>query len=541
MCAVHGPAVLPECPEQGGTFALRTAVGAVNRRASAALKGTALAPRKPGSVGVSPQLRTTNVLERLSNAVAANRFGLGARPGELAEIGSQPREWLAAQLTGIPPLLTDSELRSSADILARALEVRRELRAARRAAAAQRIAADADATVDAPNQANAVAALTKVGEIYRPVYIAEASARFRQAVGTDRPFIERLTHFWTNHFAVSVDKNIVLGLAGSLEREAIRPNVLGRFSDMLLAVERHPAMLLYLDNHVSVGPHSMAARRLERRGANQRVGINENLAREILELHTLGVGGGYTQADVTTFAQVITGWSIGGDVGRFPRGEPGEFLFRPELHEPGAKVVLGKRYPDSGYDQGVAVLRDLAAKPAAGRFIATKLARHFIADEPPPGAVERIASAFLSSDGHLPTVYRALIETPEVWSQTLAKYKTPNDYIVSAFRGLQLPVGGGRSVLAPFELMGQRTYSPGSPAGWPDRSADWDGASALIKRIEWADAVGQRVGSRCDAVALAPQLLGDNLTPATRTAIGHAASASQAVTLLLSSPEFLRR
>jgi uncharacterized protein (DUF1800 family) len=293
---------------------------------------------------------------------------------------------------------------------------------------------------------------------------------------------------------------------------------------------------------MSVGPHSQAARLLERRkGGARRIGINENLARETLELHTLGVGGGYSQADVTTFAEVITGWSIGGEGGRFAQGDPGEFVFRPEIHEPGAKVVLGKRYADTGYDQGVAVLRDLAARPATAHFIATKLARHFIADNPTPRTVERIANAFLSSDGHLPTVYRALIETPDAWTQLLAKYKTPNDYIVSTFRGLQLPVDGGRSPLAPFEVLGQRTYSPGSPAGWPDRSADWDGASALIKRIEWADAVGQRVGSRLDAAALAPQLLGDNLLPATRTAIGRAASGSQAITLLLSAPEFMRR
>jgi uncharacterized protein (DUF1800 family) len=486
------------------------------------------------------QKEDLHVLERLSPAVAANRFGLGARPGELDRIGYEARDWLRAQLAGGPPLVTDSELRSSAETLARALDARRELRAAKRAAAAERTPQTSDAT-ETPNQANAVAALMNVGQIYRPVYIAEASARFRQAVSTDRPFVERLTYFWTNHFAVSVDKNVVLGLAGSLEREAIRPNVLGRFSDMLLAVERHPAMLLYLDNHMSVGPHSKAARLLERRQNGRRVGINENLARETLELHTLGVRGGYTQADVTTYAEVITGWSIGGDVGRFPRGEPGEFLFRPELHEPGAKVVLGKRYADTGYDQGVAVLRDLAANTATARFIATKLARHFIADDPPPRAVEHIASAFLSSDGHLPTVYRALIETHESWAQPLTKYKTPNDYIVSTFRGLELPVDAGRSPLAPFEVMGQRTYSPGSPAGWSDRSADWDGASALIKRIEWADAVGQRVGSRRDAVALAPQLLGSSLTPATQTAVARAASSSQAITLLLSSPEFMRR
>src|ERR1700733_183412 len=465
------------------------------------------------------------MLERLTSAIAANRFGLGSRPGELDAIGGNGRDWLRAQLKEAPPGLSDAQLRTSSDILVEALDLRREIRASRQ------IATSADT---AGTQA---AVLMKVPQLLRPIYIEEATARFKQAVSTDRPFLERLTQFWTNHFAVSVDKNLLLGLAGSLEREAIRPNVLGHFGDLLLAVESHPAMLLYLDNHLSVGPDSKAAQNVERRHAERKVGINENLARETLELHTLGVGGGYTQADVTSYAEVITGWSIGGEQGRRPQGEPGKFIFRSELHEPGPKIVLGKRYADTGYDQGVAVLRDLAAKEATAHFIATKLARHFIADDPPSVAVERLASAFLSSDGHLPTVYRALIESPEGWTQLLAKYKTPTDYIVSAYRGLELPVDAGRSPLAPFEVMGQRTYSPGSPAGWPDRSADWDGASALIKRIEWADAVGQRVGSRVDAAALAPQILGDNLMPATRTAIARAASGSQAVTLLLSSPE----
>jgi uncharacterized protein (DUF1800 family) len=448
------------------------------------------------------------VLERLSPAIAANRFGLGARPGELDRIGPEPRDWLRAQLTGAPPLLAGTDLRPAAETFSRALELPRELRSP---------------------------------QVYRPVYVAEATARFREAVATDRPFVERLTYFWTNHFAVSIDKNLVLGLAGSLEREAIRPNVLGRFHDMLLAVERHPAMLLYLDNHLSVGPNSRAAQMLEHRQSRRRIGINENLARETLELHTLGVGGGYTQADVTSFAEVITGWSIGGKGGRFAGGEPGEFVFRPELHEPGAKIVLGKRYPDSGYDQGVSVLRDLACKPATARFLATKLARHFIADDPPRRSVERIANAYLSSDGHLPTVYRALIDSHEAWAAPLSKYKTPSDYVISTFRGLNLPVDDVRSPLAPFELMGQRTYSPGSPAGWPDRGTDWDGASALIKRIEWADAVGQSVGSRRDALQLAPQILGDQLSPATRTSLSRAASSAQAITLLLASPEFMRR
>jgi uncharacterized protein (DUF1800 family) len=366
------------------------------------------------------------------------------------------------------------------------------------------------------------------------------TARLQHAVATERPFLERLTQFWANHFAVSIDKQFLAGLAGSFEREAIRPHVLGSFTDMLLAVETHPAMQLYLDNYLSVGPNSTAAQRRARRQA-QRIGINENLAREILELHTLGVGGGYSQQDVTTFAEVITGWSIGGEGGRFGGGEPGRFVFRPELHEPGAKLVLGRRYRDEGFGQGVAVLRDLAREPATAHFIATKLARHFIQDDPPPQAVARVSDTFLRSGGDLPSVYRALLDAREAWLQPLAKYKTPADYVVSSFRGLGAPVDAGHAPLAPFELLGQRTWSPGAPAGWPDRSADWDGASALMKRIQWADAVGARLGNRRDAVQLAPELLGANLTEATRVAVAHAASAAQALTLLLASPEFMRR
>src|ERR1700730_6457384 len=324
--------------------------------------------------------------EPFASAIAANRFGLGARPGELTSIGADGREWLRAQLRAAPAALADPQLRPSQEILAQALELRQEMRAARKPGAGD----------------GAAAALQKLPQFLRPIYLSEASARFREAVSTDRPLIERLTQFWSNHFAVSVDKELLTGLAGSFEREAIRPHVLGNFSDLLLAVETHPAMLLYLDNHLSAGPHSEGALRLERRAQPRRIGINENLAREILELHTLGVGGGYTQADVTTFAAVITGWSIGGEGGPFAGGAPGKFLFRPELHEPGAKRVLGTRYADGGYGQGVAVLRDLAGHRATARFIATKLARHFIADDPPPQGLARLPLAVPGRRGRPP-------------------------------------------------------------------------------------------------------------------------------------------
>ncbi|MDE2050221.1 MAG: DUF1800 family protein, partial [Gammaproteobacteria bacterium] len=245
--------------------------------------------------------------------------------------------------------------------------------------------------------------------------------------------------------------------------------------------------------------------------------------------------------DVTAFSEVLTGWSIAGPDGWRTGAQPGTFLFRAAMHQPGSQVVMGKRYPDTGYDQGVAVLNDLGRRPATARFIATKLARHFISDEPPAPAVDRIAAAFARSGGDLPTVYRALIDSPEAWEQPVSKYKTPSDFIVSSFRGLQLPVREVKAPVGLFQLLGQRIWAPGSPAGWPDRSADWDGASELLKRIEWADAVGQRIGPRRNAMELAPQLLGSVLSATTREAIAHAESAAQAIALLLASPEFMRR
>jgi uncharacterized protein (DUF1800 family) len=476
------------------------------------------------------------VRERLAAAIAANRFGLGARPGDLAEIGGAGPDWLRAQLDGPPPAMADDDLTSSSQILSQVYALRREIRAERLAAA--RADRGADGSRDAAAAADAVATLS---QLLRPVYLAEAGARFRESVSTDRPLLERLTQFWANHFAVSVDKGVLPGLAGSYEREAIRPHVLGNFTDMLLATERHPAMLLYLDNQMSIGPDSRAAQSIERRNPGRRVGINENLARETLELHTVGVDGGYTQADVTAFSEVLTGWSVAGADGQRNGDLPGTFQFRPAMHQPGTQIVMGRRYPDTGYGQGVAVLRDLARHPSTAHFVAVKLARHFIADDPPASAVQRIARAFRDSGGDLPTVYRALIDSPEAWVEPLAKFKTPSDYIVSAFRGLTLPIDARKAQVGLFALLGQRIWCPGSPAGWHDGSADWDDASELLKRIEWADAVGQRVGTRRDSADLAPQLLGGTLSAGTREAIARAASGAQALTLLLAAPEFMRR
>ena len=463
--------------------------------------------------------------------IAVLRFGLGAKPGDLAAAAADPRAWLKAQIKGAVPLAVDTPLAPSDQIFAGLLAAREQR---------QRMKAAAAPATDA-QLGNAIR------EAYQPHYRAQVLARAQSAALTSRPFAERLVHFWSNHFAVSADKGVVFGLAGTLENEAIRPHVGGRFVDLLTAVEQHPAMIAFLDNQYSVGKDSMAARSASRRfgpdlnAANRQFGINENLAREILELHTLGVNGGYSQADVTSFAQVITGWSIGGGKGRLAGGEPGRFYFRDNLHQPGPKVVLGKTYTEQGIRQGEAVLADLSRRPETARFIATKLVRHFIADDPPPAAVDRVARVFLKSGGDLPQVYAALIDSPEAWDTAARKFKTPEDFVFSTLRALNVSPAQPEEVVRTFDLLGQRQYTPGSPAGWPDTSKSWDGSDALMHRVLWASRVGAKYENGIEPSDLAASCLGAYARPETLTALRRATTSGQAVALLLMSPEFQRR
>ena len=353
----------------------------------------------------------------MQSEIAVIRFGLGARPGDLKAAAGDPRGWLRAQLQGAVALASTDNLAPSDEIISGLLSARAARRERRRESAGS---ADAQ-----PQQVNLIR------DAYLPHYRAQVLARARSAALTDRPFAERLVHFWSNHFAISTDKGAVLGLGGSLENEAIRPRVNGRFADLLVAVEQHPAMLAFLDNQYSVGPDSAAAQFAARRKPGRPFGINENLAREILELHTLGVHGGYTQSDVTTFAKVLTGWSIGGGEGRLAGGAPGRFFFRENMHEPGAKHLLGRTYGQVGRAQGEAVLSDLARHPATARFIATKLVRHFVADAPPPAVVDRVAQTFTRTEGDLPAVYGALIGSPEAGSRPKPSSRPPR---TSCFR-----------------------------------------------------------------------------------------------------------
>ncbi len=456
-------------------------------------------------------------------AIALNRFGLGVRADEPSP--GDAKGWLLAQFESYvaqPPAWTAQP--SSALLLTSYGEL---VRAQRQADAA-----------------NEVAARQKLAAEVRDRYRAAVSARIATALVTPAPFAERLVHFWANHFAVSIEKPSIASIAGAFEAEAIRPNVFGSFEAMLVAVERHPAMLIYLDQVRSIGPESIAARRAASAVPERRRGLNENLAREILELHTTGVRSGYSQDDVTELARALTGWSVGATAapyGTRTSGEPGRFVFVPALHEPGARSVLGERYEPAGEAQVLAILRRLALAPTTARHVATKLARHFGGDSPAPALVDRLASAFLRSGGDLPTVYRALIDSPEAWQPAPAKFKTPWEWTLSALRGLGWRDLRGQELAPMLAQLGQPTWRPGSPAGFDDSAASWAAPDALMRRVELAQRFAARAGGALDARSLAPQLLPGGVTAATETAIARADSPATALALLLASPEFMRR
>jgi uncharacterized protein (DUF1800 family) len=478
-----------------------------------------------------------NAAPGVAAAIAAHRFGLGEP--SLEGLASDPQGWLAAQIGPADAALGDGLLST-----AQAVDLVHAEASARRAAKMEK-AADGGA------------AEAKLAGHYRETILADARSRLLTAAQTRRPFAERLQLFWANHFTVSVAKGSTRGLVGAFERDAIRPNIAGSFETLLWASTTHPAMLRYLDNQASAGPHSRvvarAARRAVAMGEGPRVtGLNENLAREVLELHTLGADsgrgpdgprGGYTQADVTAFAAVLTGWRIANAA----EGDASVALpFDAAWHEPGRKTVLGRSYPE-GPDALRRVLADLARHPATGRFLATKLARHFVADDPPPALVDRLAAAYRRSDGQLAEVYRELLAAPEAWRAEPTKLKTPEEFVVSSAR-LLMPADRGmpakvlaNNLGAALTQLGQRPHAPPSPAGWPDRAEDWLGPDAVWKRLEWATRVGDRLGRQTDARALARASLGPWLSETSAQQIDRAADGPQALALLLMTPEFQRR
>ena len=356
------------------------------------------------------------------------------------------------------------------------------------------------------------------------LFKAQAAAQLGNAVTTPAPFRERLVWFWSNHFAVSRRQGQCAAVAAAFVEEAIRPHVTGRFADMVLAVMRHPAMLLYLDNAGSFGPDSPVGQKTHR-------GLNENLARECMELHTVSPPAGYTQADVTSFAKILTGWSV--DL----KADPPGFRYRPLAHEPGVQTVLQQQFPPDEAG-GVAALEFLADHPATHRFLATKLVRHFVADDPPPDAVRAIEAVLRDTRGDLGAASAALVTLDDAW-QPLTKLRTPMDFVIASVRALDVPPDQ-IPMLGILGGLGQPLWTAPAPNGWPDRAADWAAPEAMLRRIDWASGFAGRIGSR-DVVEIADTALGPLLRPETREAISRAGSRRDAMTLLLTSPEFQRR
>lgn len=484
-------------------------------------------------------------------AIAVTRFGLGARPGEIAGAKTDPRGYLLAQVTQPAGVFSDTLLSS--------VEAAAELRAYRQARQARR-----EAQTDGPGMMSGETMGNAPGEmmlpdgggqspdmqqrprqpaegsrpaLYRKTVFAEIASRTRHAATTPHSFQERLVRFWSNHFTVSSRRPAEAVLVGAYEREAIRAHMGGTFADLALAAWSHPAMLTYLDQVNSMGPNSTAGQRRDR-------GMNENLAREAMELHTLGVDGGYTQTDVEELAKALTGWTLSRGRGRgaMSLSPAGQFVFADALHEPGARRVLGKRYREDGLAQGRRILADLARAPATARHIATKLAVHFVQDTPPEAAIAALERVFLDTDGDLPSLHAALVGLDAAWDNPGAKFKTPEEFLISSLRAVDLPTTVYRpnALRRAFLALGQVPFSAPGPDGWPDTTPAWAGPDAMLKRLEWANAVAQQ--SRSSApMQVADACLGALVSGHTRQTISRAGSPAQGLTLALMSPEFQRR
>ena len=478
--------------------------------------------------------------------LALNRFGLGPRTGSIAAIASDPRGALIAELDRQSAgRISNPELMSSG-VAARAAFAfqlaQRELRRAAKSAPKEVQEAKDSKEAAAPAPAGPSAGAAKApsdpkaepkptaGIAPQQIYLDEAKARLTTALDAEIGFVERLAWFWSNHFCVSADKGGVRPIAGAFEREAIRANVLGRFVDMLRAVETHPAMLLYLDNARSIGPTSQA-------GKNRGRGLNENLAREILELHTLGVRTVYTQDDVTAFAKVITGWSI-----VLPPQDPvrgGEFTFNPRMHEPGTQTIIGQAYADAGFDQGRRVLGDLARHPATAQHVAHKLARHFVADDPALALVERLAKRFRDTEGDLKEVAKALVAAPEAWAMPRSKLRRPTEWIVASLRATGVSITDVRPIMQVQNLLGEPLWRPPAPNGFADDDATW--LDGLSQRLDVANQMATRIAAAADPNAVFEEALAPIASAETRRTVARAESRTQALALLLMAPEFQRR
>ena len=426
---------------------------------------------------------------------ALNRLGYGPRPGDVEKVRAMGLDkWIDAQLhperVPDPALATRlASLRtihlSTADLIERydiPREAKREIQARR--------AEMENASEDEVRDARRDLMRKYRGQMDgtpRDVVQELQAAKILRAVYSERQLDEVLVDFWMNHFNVFAGKGPVKFMVGEYERDVVRPHAWGRFEDLLRATAESPAMLFYLDNWLSADPNAapMRARFRQRQGQGQgrKRGLNENYAREIMELHTLGVDGGYTQKDVTEVARCFTGWTM-----RNPRQGDPRFFFDERIHDRGEKVVLGHRIKGGGKNEGDEIIHLLAVHPATARFISYKLARRFVADEPPKALVERAADTFRGTRGDIRAVVKTIVTSPEFASSAAraAKIKTPLEFVVSAVRASGADVDDARALAQRLASMGMPLYQQQPPTGYKDTADAWVSTSGLLARLNLA-------------------------------------------------------
>lgn len=453
--------------------------------------------------------------------IAAVRFGEGLSPDVSVPTSSDD---VLAKLTGPDRAASDYPVRSFTDHLPSMRKVAMHQRAYRQG----KDGANADDLRNAVKEAR---------RAHERQLLQDFASAFARSITTEDGFRERLSRFWADHFTVAGKNRLTRFATPGFVEEAIRPNLVGKFEELLIAAATHPMMLDYLDQINSVGPNSRAGKRGRR-------GINENLARELLELHTVGVGARYSQTDVGQLSELLTGLTF-----NFRKGAH----FRAEFAEPGAETVLGRTF--EAQDDGIKTIREalryLARHEATAAHISFKIAAHFTADDPDRDLVDQMTRRYIDTNGDLLTVYQVMLEHPASWSSFGAKVKQPIDFITSGFRALSVPpqsilqLGRGKMsafVLGPMTSMGQSWFRPNGPDGWPDRNSDWITPHGLAARLQWAMSAPSAIFRALpDPRQFVDSALGPLADNAVRFAAKSAESRREGIGLVLASTDFQRR
>jgi uncharacterized protein (DUF1800 family) len=470
----------------------------------------------------------------LEASIATNRFGLGATPGQIAAVAPNPKSWLLYQVRNpSAALILANGLPTSEQAFAAFVEYNRARRQARAATAAS-----------TPPMQDAIDPQTaqRILNLGARTMAGEVEARITHAITTSAPFLERWVMFWSNRLTMAAKNLQTIFYAGPYEREAIRPHILGSFADLLKAANLHAGMLVYLDQVRSFGPNAPTTARIRNRRRD--IGLNENLAREILELHTLGPSSGYSQADVTEFARALTGWTL--QAPRNGNSETreanfGRVIFIDGLHEPGTRTIMGTRFTQTGREQAPAIMDWLSRHPQTARNIALAVATHFVSDTPPASLVTRLEQNFSATGGDLAALAQTLVNSPEAWAPLQGKFKSPSDFLLSTLRASGTKSVSMAALRSTFEQLGQTPWRATSPKGWPDTASHWAAPDAILKRVDWSNLAAEVIAQDMTPMAFAQSALGASLSPHTSTVVSRAGDARQGIVLVLMSPEFQRR